>query len=221
MKDQVLLLDFGGVVSRTPFETHEHTEQVLGLKAGTLTWRGPFDPAGDPLWQRLEEGAITEREYWLMRAREVGELLGETWTEISELVIRSRGTDPDAVIRPEAVAAVEAAKAAGRRVAVLSNDLDLFYGPQLRGRVGILKHADFVIDATYTGILKPDPRAFAICLERLAVPAQHCVFVDDQQRNVDAAVAAGMRAVYFDVARPQASFRQALDLLGVAPPRTA
>ena len=42
-----LLLDFGGVISVTPFERHIVSEQALGLPAGTLTWRGPFDPAGD------------------------------------------------------------------------------------------------------------------------------------------------------------------------------
>ena len=43
-----LLLDFGGVISVTLFERHALSEQALGLPAGTLTWRGPFDPEGDP-----------------------------------------------------------------------------------------------------------------------------------------------------------------------------
>ena len=47
--DRALILDFGGVISRTLFETHDLTEAALGLPSGTLTWRGPFDPATDPL----------------------------------------------------------------------------------------------------------------------------------------------------------------------------
>lgn len=212
---QALVLDFGGVVTRTLFETHGFTEAALGLAAGTLTWRGPFDPASDPLWRELEAGRITERDYWLARTREVGALLGERWDRMETFVARARGADPDAVIRPEAVAAIEAAKAAGCRIAILSNDLDLFYGRELRSRVAVLRHADFIIDATYTGILKPDPRAYALCLERLGLPAPSCVFVDDQRRNVEGAEKAGMRAVPFDVAHPAASFGQALDLLAV------
>ena len=47
---KALILDFGGVVTRTMFETHDITERALGLPAGSLTWRGPFDTATDPLW---------------------------------------------------------------------------------------------------------------------------------------------------------------------------
>ena len=212
---QALVLDFGGVVTRTLFETHGFTEAALGLAPGTLTWRGPFDPASDPLWQELEAGRITERDYWLARTREVGALLGEKWERMETFVARARGADPDAVIRPEAVAAIEAAKAAGCRIAILSNDLDLFYGRELRQRVAVLRHADFIIDATYTGILKPDVRAYALCLDRLGLPAQACVFVDDQRRNVEGALQARMRAVLFDVARPGESFQRALDSLAV------
>src|SRR5690242_17483615 len=51
---QALVLDFGGVISRTLFETHALTEAALGLEAGTLGWRGPFAPETDPLWQSMQ-----------------------------------------------------------------------------------------------------------------------------------------------------------------------
>ncbi|RUZ02579.1 HAD family phosphatase, partial [Mesorhizobium sp. M7A.F.Ca.CA.001.12.2.1] len=51
---QALVLDFGGVVTRTLFETHALTEQALGLAPGTLQWRGPFDPGSDPLWRAMQ-----------------------------------------------------------------------------------------------------------------------------------------------------------------------
>ena len=41
---KALVLDFGGVISRTLFETHAMTEAALGLPAGTLTWRGCASP---------------------------------------------------------------------------------------------------------------------------------------------------------------------------------
>ncbi|MDR2239072.1 MAG: HAD-IA family hydrolase [Zoogloeaceae bacterium] len=215
---QALVLDFGGVVTRTLFETHAVTEAALGLAPGTLTWRGPFDPDSDPLWREMQAGRISERDYWLTRTREVGRLAGEDWTRMETFVTRARGADPDAAIRPEAVAAIEAAKAAGCRLAILSNELDLFYGKALRQRVDVLRHVDCIVDATYTGILKPDPRAYTLCLERLGLPAAACVFVDDQSRNVDGARRAGMRALQFDITQPAASYRRALALLGVPPP---
>lgn len=214
---QALVLDFGGVITRTLFETHDITEAALGLPPGTLTWRGPFDPDSDPLWREMQAGRISERDYWLARTREVGRLVGESWERMETFVVRARGADPGSAIRPEAVAAIEAAKAAGCRLAILSNELDLFYGRELRRRVDVLRHFDCIVDATYTGILKPDPRAYALCVEQLGVRAAACVFVDDQPRNVEGAVRAGMSGVHFDIRRPAVSYRQALDLLGVSP----
>lgn len=212
---RALVLDFGGVISRTLFETHALTEAALGLAPGTLTWRGPFDPASDPLWQRMQADQISERAYLLTRAREVGQLVGEHWDRMETFVQRARGADVDEVIRHEAVAAIHAAKAACCKLAVLSNELDLFYGADFRTRLPLLGLFDVVVDATHTQILKPDPRAYALCIEQLGTPARDCVFVDDQRRNIEGAQRAGMQTVHFDVTRPQASYDAALRQLGI------
>jgi len=212
---KAFVLDFGGVISRTLFETHELTERALGLAPGTLTWRGPFDPASDPLWREMQADRISERDYYMMRTREVGRLIGEDWDRMETFVQRARGADVEAVIRPEAVDAIRRAKAGGCKLAVLSNELDLFYGAGFRARLPLLGMFDTIVDATYTGVLKPDPRANELCLTQLALPAAACVFVDDQQRNVDGARRVGMQVVHFDVAQPASSYRNALALLGL------
>ena len=56
---QALVLDFGGVISRMLFETHDLSEEALCLKPGTLNWKGPFDPATDPLWQSMQADEIS------------------------------------------------------------------------------------------------------------------------------------------------------------------
>jgi putative hydrolase of the HAD superfamily len=117
-----LVLDFGGVITRTLFETHDITERSLGLPAGTLTWMGPFDPDNDPLWQRMQADEISEREYWQERIGEVGRLIGEQWSSINSFMRRARAVEPAAFVRPEAVVAIEEVNAAGKRVAVLSNN---------------------------------------------------------------------------------------------------
>ena len=166
----------------------------------------------------MQAGDITERDYWLARTREVGLLVGESWDRMETFVTRARGADPAAMIRPQAIAAALAAKAAGCKLAILSNELDLFYGRELRQRVPVLRQFDCIVDATYTGILKPDPRAYALCLAQLNLPAAACVFVDDQSRNVEGALQVGMRALTFDVLQPSESYRQALHALGVPIP---
>lgn len=215
MSAQALVLDFGGVISRMLFETHDLSEQALGLKPGTLTWRGPFDPATDPLWQDMQADRISERDYWMARTREVGRLLGEDWDRMETFVQRARGADVEAVIRPEAVSIIAAAKSAGKKLAILSNELDLFYGADFRSRLPMLQLFDVIVDATYTGILKPDPRAYAAVTDALGLPAGDCVFVDDQRRNADGGVKTGMQVVHFDVLRPGDSFASARALLGL------
>lgn len=216
-QQRALVLDFGGVISRTLFETHAQTEAALGLPTGTLTWRGPFAPAEDALWRAMQEERISERDYWLTRTREVGRLLGEDWSRMETLVQRARAANVEQVIRPQAVAAVQAARQAGCKLAILSNELDLFYGNGFSRRLPLLRQFDVLVDATYTHILKPDARAYQLCLEQLAVLPQDCVFVDDQLRNVRGAEQVGMAAVHFNVQDPAASFEQALQLLQIAP----
>ena len=102
---RALVLDFGGVISRTLFETHDDSERALGLAPGTLTWRGPFDRAEtDALWRDMQAGRVSERDYWMARTREVGQRLGEDWREMQTLVQRTRGAEPDAVARPQTLA---------------------------------------------------------------------------------------------------------------------
>jgi putative hydrolase of the HAD superfamily len=200
-----LIFDFGGVMSKTLFETHALTEIALGLAPNTLQWRGPFDAANDLLWQRMQRNEISERDYWLTRSKEVGAMLGENWTDMQTLVKRSRSADPDQVIRPEVAIVINEAKEKGLKLVILSNELDMFYGKELRSKLQILKNFDTIVDATYTGILKPDPRAYALALDAISLSNSECLFIDDQKRNIHGALAVGLACVHFDVMNPGAS----------------
>lgn len=212
---RALILDFGGVISRTLFETHNLTEAALGLPPGSLTWTGPFASDKDALWRDMQAGRISERDYWTRRTAEVSKLTGNNWAHMSDFVRAARGADPDAIIRPEFRTAVARVRDAGLKLAILSNELDLFYGADFREKLPFLADFDAIVDATHTGILKPDPRAYQDCLDQLNLPAAACVFVDDQRRNVEGARAIGLPGVHFDVANPAAGYTQALHLLGL------
>lgn len=205
MKKSALILDFGGVITQTLFEQHCRTEQVLGLPPGTLTWFGPLDPDTDELWRRVRRGEMTESVYWRIRASEVGSLLGKDW-DATTFFMRAQGGDPNATVRPEAMVAVRRLKAAGVHLAVLSNELERFYGPEFRARVEILAEFDIVIDGTHTQILKPERQAYELCLQALEVQASDTVFVDDQLRNVEGARMAGLDAIHFDIRKPAESY---------------
>ena len=88
MKKEIkaLIFDFGGVISRTMFETHHISERELGLPNGTLSWFGPFDPKSDKLWVQMSLGEISERDYWGARTQEVSKLVGKNWKEMEEFM---------------------------------------------------------------------------------------------------------------------------------------
>jgi len=212
---KALVLDFGGVISKTLFETHHLTETALGLARDTLHWLGPFAPETDPLWVSMQRGEVSERDYWLIRSREVGRLVGEDWYDMETFVKRARGADPEAVIRPEADRAIRMVADAGFTLAVLSNELDLFYGNDFRKKLPLLDRFQIILDATYTKILKPDPRAYQMAFDKLSLDPAACVFVDDQERNITGARVCGMRTVHFDVRAPQSSYAEALGFFGL------
>jgi putative hydrolase of the HAD superfamily len=212
MRRDGLLLDFGGVMSRTLFECRAEVEAHFALPRGSLAWRGPLDPAGDALWRAVLSAEIGEQEYWRRHAAALAERVGRALA-MSDLIAAACGRDPNGMIRPEAVAIVRKAKAAGGRVAILSNDLERLHGSATLRRLAILAEVDAVVDGSQSRVLKPSREAYARGLAALGRAAEQTVFVDDQPRNVSAARAAGMAGVNFDVSQPERSFAEVERLL--------
>lgn len=200
-----LLLDLGGVCLPTPFELHRGVEAKLGLAPGTLAWMGPFDPATDELWRDMQEGRLTEREYWHRRAAEIGRATGRAFSLRTYMAVMYDRPEAE-IVRSEAVAVVTAVREAGLKVGVLTNDLEAFHGPAWTERIEFFRLFDSLTDASRTGILKPDPRAYSQALADLGVAADEVLFVDDQPGNVAGAREAGIETIQFDVADARAAW---------------
>jgi putative hydrolase of the HAD superfamily len=212
-----LLLDFGSVISVSVFERHRETEAALGLRAGCLGWLGPIAPETDALWQALQRDELTERDYWARRAAELGAAVGEPGWDVQTMMLRVRHSDPTAVVRPEMRQLIAAARARGLRLGILSNELELFYGAEFLRRMDLVEEFDTIIDATHTGVLKPDPRAYAQAVGQLRLAADEILFVDDQFRNIAGAVKAGLQAQYFELRDIPGSFAAIRARLRLAP----
>src|SRR5687768_641027 len=142
-----LLLDFGSVISVSMFERHRDTERILGLAPGALTWLGPLAPETDALWQSMQRDEITERDYWAIRANEVGEAVGEAGWNVLTMLTRVRQVEPNLVVRPQIRSLIRLARQQSVRIGILSNELELFYGEEFLSRMDILKEFEIVIDA--------------------------------------------------------------------------
>ncbi|MGE0727958.1 MAG: HAD family hydrolase [Acidimicrobiia bacterium] len=205
---RILLLDFGGVCIPHPFEQPDKMAATFGLRVDQLPWAGPADPDRDPLYARQQAGEITEREYWAAHAATLGRLVdGSEWTLQHMMRRFHERVVPDELLRPQATALADAARAEGVRVAVMSNDLRDFAGEAFVAGCRFLQLADPIVDASVTGVFKPAPQAYALALEALGSPDPGSVlFVDDQAANAAGGSAAGMAAVHFDVLRPAAGW---------------
>ena len=211
---KAVVLDFGGPVLLTPFERLRALERSLGLPAGTFDWRGPFDPAADPLWRSMQAGELSERDYWARRAAEVAAVSGEQG--VPAMMARLFDGPEDELVRPQARVLVAEAGAAGLETAVLTNDLYDFHDQAWIDRMGVLAEVGCVVDTSRHGTRKPEPAAYRLVIDRLGVAADQAVFVDDQPANAAGAEAAGMAAVWFDVTRPDDSYRKVRHALGLA-----
>jgi putative hydrolase of the HAD superfamily len=209
-----VLLDVGGVLLPTPWELLEDFEAGQGWPAGTLAWRGPVDPATDPLWRLVEAGELTSRGYFDRRAAELSRLLGRTlsWPEVTRAMF---DTPAGLAVRPEGRALVGQARAAGLRTGLLTSKLVAFLSREVVARSDLLSSFDVLLDESETGLAKPDPRAYDQAAAAMGLDPAGIVFVDDDPANVAGATAAGMAGVHFDVTDPAGSFGQVRRRLGL------
>lgn len=73
--------------------------------------------------------------------------------------------------------------------------------------LGLTDLADAVVSSAVERVAKPDPAIYRVAAERVGVPVERCLFVDDRQENIDAATALGMAGALY---REPADLRRAL-----------
>lgn len=79
---------------------------------------------------------------------------------------------------------------------ILSN-LPAGLAKRARAEHGWLEDFDAVTMSCDIGLIKPDPRAYAVALDAMGVSAKETLFVDADPANIAAAEGLGMRAVLF------------------------
>ncbi|MGH8990750.1 MAG: HAD-IA family hydrolase [Acidimicrobiia bacterium] len=200
-----LLLDVGGVVVRHAFELREHIESRLGLPPGAIEQGGPFGPGPDPGWERVELQELSEMDYWTAWTEEIARLAGRPDLTAQELWPIAYGGAEEEFLRPEMVALVDEAAAAGVRTAMLSNDLTTFHGAGWVDKVPFFARIGPFFDAASLGARKPDPVAYTAAVDRLGLAAGAVLFVDDLAENVIGASTAGLPALLFDITDPAGS----------------
>ena len=80
------------------------------------------------------------------------------------------------------------------KLAIISNDSSR-WSKYLREKFDINKYFDVISISGDMKMQKPDERIFQITIEKLGVPAEECLYIDDREGNLNAAAKLGMQTV--------------------------
>ncbi len=208
MRYRGLIVDFGGVLT-TPLQdamaqfAEEHGIELQDLVRAALR---AYSGGDDDLVVRFETGDLTEAEFALAFARRLTDITG---TEIAadRLVERLFGT---LKLEDDMITAVERARSAGLKTALLSNS----WGLGLYPREVLDRICDVIVISGEVGLRKPDPAIFTMTTEKLDLEPDVCVFVDDHPGHLKAAGEAGMTTVLHRT--PRETISQLEELLGLS-----
>ncbi|MFF5718527.1 HAD-IA family hydrolase [Streptomyces buecherae] len=182
-----LILDFAGVLTARPNEVHRAWCLSEGLAPDAWSNALNGDPEGRRLYAALEIGTIGQAEWNAATAALLGahvnqtNLMGRAWADV-----------PAA---RRMIALAHTARAAGHRLALLSNSFGLDpFNPY--EHLDIWNLFDVHVVSEIVGLAKPDPAIYELALERIGLPASQCVFVDDHAVNLPPAAALGITTVH-------------------------
>lgn len=95
---------------------------------------------------------------------------------------------------PEVPAMLDALRAKGLRLAVLSNGSPMMLAEAF-GHAGLSTRIDTLLSVEAVGVFKPDPRVYALAERRLGLAAHRMMFVSANPWDTQAARTAGYRCV--------------------------
>ncbi|HEY1285210.1 MAG TPA: HAD family phosphatase, partial [Solirubrobacterales bacterium] len=145
----------------------------------------------NPLFE-LERGEITEARFLEQLAVGLEPGLGHRPELHRFKEIYFEALEPN----PPMIELMRELKGEGYRMAMLTNNVRE-WEPLWRSMLPVDEIFETVVDSAFVGCRKPESRIYAIALERIALPAESCLFVDDVEVNCEGAEKAGIAAVHF------------------------
>ncbi len=189
MMIKAAVFDFGGVVLDFPPTGIENfVSNSLNISMDLV--RKTLFPTGG----ELIEGKVLENTFWKNYAHLVQRVLPSDWEEQLRAFFAK-----NAHINLEVLQVAQILKEKGFLLPLLSN-ISPF-------QVKIFKDLNYFIPfepllfSCEIGFKKPDPRIFAFLLEKLDLKPPECLFIDDDEQNVNVANNLGINGIQFHSAQ--------------------
>lgn len=197
-RPEAVIFDYGGVLNLpTSPEAFQANLKALavehGFRRGKQLWHHIYR---SDAWERAKRGQITEDEWWADRLAALG-----IHDEAAVAAFRERLFWNAPSIHPDMQQLCHDLRPV-TRLAVLSNtavrDMDRWLAEK-HGMDGVF---EVVVSSADVGLAKPEAAIYHLTLERLDLPPDAVLFVDDLRRNTWAARALGIASIRFTT--PQA-----------------
>jgi putative hydrolase of the HAD superfamily len=206
---KAIISDFGGVLTTPLLESFLSLQDEIGVSPEHFgaALRALTAEAGENPLYAMERGEISEEAFLAELGRGLEPLLDHEphLHRFRELFIGGLKANP------EVIDLMRELKGRGLRMAMLTNNVRE-WEETWRAMLPVDEIFETVVDSAFVGCRKPEPRIYEITLERLGLPAEACLFIDDILVNVEGAEALGLNAVHFrDNGQAIAEIRAALD----------
>jgi putative hydrolase of the HAD superfamily len=191
---KALVSDFGGVLTAPLDQLFGALVEHIGVSRelfGAAMARIVSEDGDHPLFA-LERGEISERSF-LDRMDEA--LTAEAGRDVRVPALSDRlagAMTPN----QDLFAYFRTLRGEGVRLALCTNNVRE-WEPVWRGILPVDEVFEIVVDSAFVGTRKPESRIYELTLERLGLPAEECIFLDDLEVNVSGARKAGMHGVHF------------------------
>ena|SRR5437588_8751973 len=191
---EAVISDFGGVLTTSLLDSFAAFQdssgislEALGKAMVAITQR----QGAHPLFE-LEKGRMSEAAFLKSLGQELTAELGR------KVELHSFGERYFEHLHPnqQLIDYMRALRDRGYKLAICTNNVRE-WEPLWRAKLPVDEIFGVVVDSAFVGARKPEPRIYEITLERLAVPAEAALLIDDIEANCEAARRLGLRSVWF------------------------
>lgn len=191
---EAVVSDFGGVLTTPLLGSFLALQNEIGISPEhfATAMRLMRDQDGEVPLFALERGEITEESFLERLATALEPELGHRPHLHRFREVFFAALHPNEPM----IELMRELKTSGLRMAMLTNNVRE-WEPVWRPMLPVDEIFETVVDSAFVGARKPEARIYELTVERIGIPAESCLFIDDMLPNCEGAREIGLNAVHF------------------------
>ena len=191
---EAIISDFGGVLTSPLLDSFAAFQDSSGVsmeELGRAMAAIAKHQGANPLFE-LETGRMSEADFLGSLGAQLSDQLGRS------IELHGFGEQYFEHLHPNdrLIDYMRQLRERGYKMAICTNNVRE-WEPLWRAKLPVDEIFEVVVDSAFVGTRKPEARIYALTLERLGVPADAALLIDDIEPNCNAARELGLHAVWF------------------------